>query len=131
VHIFDFLFDKNALFFLMLDTYNNFSFDEKRTGGFIREPNSVINETKDWIKDEKINFLDFFNDRFTITNNPNDHVESKTIINYLTNDCKLNISATKIGLILGKLITIEPKVSNIRNKTCRNGIKENSYSDDL
>jgi hypothetical protein len=67
------------------------------------------------------------NEKFEITNDPNDFVESKKIVEYLIDTCKLNMSATKIGIILSKLINVQPKDKNINNKRCRLGIKFNSY----
>jgi phage/plasmid-associated DNA primase len=122
---------KNALLFVMIDTFNSMTFDEKKIGGYIYEPKSVIQETKQWIKDEKSVFLDKLNEKFEITNNPNDYVETRKIIEYLIETCKLNMSATKIGIILSKLTTIEPKDKNIKNKRCRLGIKFNSNNIDI
>jgi hypothetical protein len=115
----------------MIDTFNSMTFDEKKIGGYIYEPKSVIQETKQWIKDEKSVFLDKLNEKFEITNNPNDYVETRKIIEYLIETCKLNMSATKIGIILSKLTTIEPKDKNIKNKRCRLGIKFNSNNIDI
>jgi phage/plasmid-associated DNA primase len=122
---------KNALLFVMIDTFNSMSEDERKIGGYIYEPKCVIQETKEWIKDEKSVFLEKLNEKFEITNNPNDFVESKKIIEYLIDTCKLNMSATKIGIILSKLINVQPKDKNINKKHCRLGIKLNSNNLDF
>lgn len=69
-------------------------------------------------------FLEKLNEKFEITNNVNDYVESKKIIDYLINECRLNMSTTKLGTILTKLINVNPKDKNIKNKKFRLGIKE-------
>jgi hypothetical protein len=78
---------KNALFNIMVDTYKSFNFDEKKLGGRIIEPKCVVLETKEWIKNENDLFLEKLNERFEITNDVNDHVESKKLIDYLVNSC--------------------------------------------
>jgi len=115
---------KSALFFVMIDTYNNLQHNEKCLGGSIIEPKCVIQETNEWIKDENTLFLEKLNEKYEITNNPNDYVESKKIIDYLTNECDLHMSTVKLGMILTKLIKVEPRDKNIKNKKCRLGIKE-------
>ena len=114
---------KNALLYVMIDTFNSMTEDEKKIGGYIYEPKCVIQETKQWVKDEKSVFLEKINERFEITNDPKDYVESRKIVEYLIETCKLNVSATKIGIILSKLIKVEPKDKNINKKHCRLGIK--------
>ena len=43
---------KDALFYVMTDTYNSLQQYEKYIGGSITEPKCVTQETKEWIKDE-------------------------------------------------------------------------------
>ena len=99
--------------------------DERKLGGYIPEPKCVIQETKEWIKDENNNFMDKLNERFEITNNPEDYVESKKIIDYFINDCDMKLSSVKIGMILSKIINVEPRDKVVNRKKVRLGIKEN------
>lgn len=115
---------KNALFNLLQDTYKLLTKKEKQLGGHIIEPSCVIQETNSWISDEKTIFLEKLNEVYEITNDINDFVESKRIIDYLINDCKMRISANKIGMILKKIIKLDKSDAVIKNKRCRLGIKE-------
>lgn len=115
---------KNSLFYLMVDTYNDLIGDEKIFGGYIQEPKSVLLETSEWIKDENILFEEKILEKYEITNDKDDYVESKNIINYITKECELNFSSVKIGRLLSNLINVEPRDMNKNNVKCRLGIKE-------
>ena len=119
---------KNALFYLMIDTYNNLSDNEKIIGGYIIEPKSILLETKEWIKDENAIFEETLNERFESTNNIEDYVETKKIINYFIKECKMNLSSVKIGRMLTSLIKVESRDMNIKNVKCRLGIREIFYN---
>ena len=88
----------------------------------------MVQETKKWIRDEKSIFLEKLNEKFEITNNPNDYVESSKIIDYLIKECNLHMSSIKIGITLAKLIKVEPRDKIILKKRCRLGIKKISDS---
>ena len=94
---------KDGLFYLMIDTYNNLMSNEKTLGGYIPEPPSILLETKEWIKDESMIFNDKILEKYEITNNKEDYVESKKIINYITKECELNYSSVKIGRLLSSI----------------------------
>ncbi len=115
---------KNALFFLMSDTYNKMLAKEKNIGGHIEEPKSVLLETKEWIKDENSLFEEKILEKYEITNNKEDYVESKKIIDYIVKECQMNFSSVKIGRLLSNMINVEPRDLNIKNVKCRLGIKE-------
>jgi predicted ATPase len=115
---------KNALLYLMIDTFNNLKNEEKVLNGNIPEPKSVLLETSEWIKDENLLFEEKILERYEITNKKEDYVESKEIINYITKECEMNFSAVKIGRLLTNLINVEPRDMNIKNVKCRLGIKE-------
>ena len=115
---------KDALFYLMVDTYNKMSEKEKELGGYISEPKSVLMETNEWIKDENMLFEERILERYEVTNNIKDYIESKNIINYITKDCNMNFSSVKIGRLLSNLINVEPRDMNIKNIKCRLGIRE-------
>jgi hypothetical protein len=125
---------KNSLFFLMIDTYNQMNENEKKIGGFIEKPETVIINTKKWIKDEKTDIFDKLNEKYDITNNDNDKTPMSEIIEYLTVKCNVNMSATKIGIIINKIITLENKDKIINKKKYKLGIKirhyENQYTFD-
>ncbi len=115
---------KNALFFLMSDTYKRMTNKEKNIGGHIEEPKSVLLETKEWIKDENSLFEEKILEKYEITNNKEDYVESKKIIDYIVKECQMNFSSVKIGRLLSNMINVEPRDLNIKNVKCRLGIKE-------
>ena len=119
---------KDGLFYLMIDTYNNLMSNEKTLGGYIPEPPSILLETKEWIKDESMIFNDKILEKYEITNNKEDYVESKKIINYITKECELNYSSVKIGRLLSSLIDVEPRDMNTINGKCRLGIKEKNLN---
>ena len=115
---------KDALFYLMVDTYNSLIETEKILGGYIQEPKSILMETSEWIKDETMLFEEKILEKYEITNNKDDYIESKNIINYITKECELNFSSVKIGRLLTNLINVEPRDMNKNNIKCRLGIKE-------
>ena len=115
---------KNALFYLMVDTYNNLIESEKKFGGYIEEPKSVLMETSEWIKDDSMSFEEKILEKYEITNNKEDYVETKNIINYIIKECEMNLSSVKIGRLLTNLINVEPRDMNIKNIKCRLGIRE-------
>ena len=115
---------KDSLFYLMIDTYNNLIGKEKIFGGCIQEPKSVLSETSEWIKDENMLFEEKILEKYEITNDKNDYVESKNIINYITKECELNFSLVKIGRLLSNLINVEPRDMNKNNVKYRLGIRD-------
>jgi hypothetical protein len=115
---------KDGLFYLMVDTYKNLSDKEKKLGGYIQEPKSVLMETSEWIKDENMSFEEKILEKYEITNNKEDYVETKNIINYIIKDCNINFSSVKIRRLLSNLINVEPRDMNIKNVKCRLGIRE-------
>lgn len=108
----------------MVDAYNSLSSSEKILGGKIIIPNCVMLETKTWIQDENELFLEKLNEKYEITNNRNDCVEISKLITYLTENCNLHFSATKIGILLNKLIKINNNDKRINHKRCKIGIRE-------
>lgn len=115
---------KDSLFYLMVDTYNNLIDKEKIFGGCIQEPKSVLSETSEWINDENMLFEEKILEKYEITNDKEDYVESKNIINYITKECELNFSSVKIGRLLSNLINVEPRDMNKNNVKCRLGIRD-------
>ena len=115
---------KNSLLYLMIDTYKSLNNIEKEIGGNIEDPISVKMETKEWIKDEEVLFLEKINEKFEITNDEKDSIESSKILKYIKEECNMKISDVKIGLLLNKLIKLDNSCKTIKNKRCRIGIKK-------
>jgi len=115
---------KDALFYVMVDTYNSLTVSERTMGGKVTIPKCVLLETKTWIQDENVVFLEKLNEKYEVTNNPDDYIETSKIITYLTENCGLHFSATKIGIILNKLIKLDMKDKFIGHKRCKIGIHE-------
>ena len=118
---------KDALFYVMVDTYKSLSNSEKMINGEIEEPASIKMEIKEWLMDEKELFKTKLSEKYEITNNKNDYVNIREIINYLTNTCKLRMSETKIDRNLNNLIELdkEDKDKFINHKRYKVGIKIN------
>jgi hypothetical protein len=114
---------KNSLFFLMTDTYKILAQNEKELGGYINTPDIVDLEIKKWMINDNTNFIDKINEAFEITNNPNDFTQTNKIIEYIINNSNLNMSVTKIGIEINKLITLEEKDKIIKKQRCKLGIK--------
>lgn len=97
---------RDALFWIMVDTYQTMTYDEKRFGGVIKEPDCVKEETKEWVGDDGSgDFEDYIRKRYEVTGSIDDSVPSKDIVEYIINDCKMSgLSATKIGILLSKMI---------------------------
>ena len=94
---------KNALFHLIVRTYVSMENTEKQLGGCIIEPQCVINETKESIVDDKVKFLEKLNEFFEITNNPDDKVETKIIIEKILGNGDIKLSSIAIGKKLNSL----------------------------
>ena len=99
---------KNALFHLIRKTYINLLESEKKIGGFIAEPLSVVSETKDWIVSDDAIFNQILEDNFEITNNLENHIPFSKI-SQIFKDNKLNWSDKKIsGMIKNKIKITQP-----------------------
>lgn len=112
---------KDALVHLMIRTYNNLTESEKCIGGYIEEPYCVLLESRSRVVSEKDTFLSFIQDKYEITNNESDYVNSRDIINYIKNDCGMNLSDTQIGRFLNDILKFPvKKTTHIRYRV---GIK--------
>jgi hypothetical protein len=98
---------KNSLFWVMVDTYTSMTYDEKRKGGLIEEPECVKEETSEWVGGDggDDEFSENIRRRYDITGLETDNVPSAEIVDYIITECRLNLSANKIGRMLSKLIT--------------------------
>jgi hypothetical protein len=97
---------RDALFWVMVDTYQNMEADEKRKGGVVVEPDCVKEETKDWVGDGgDEDFEVFIKRKYDITGLATDSVPSRDIVDYITTECKVSgLSPNKIGRLLTKII---------------------------
>lgn len=102
---------RDALFWVMVDTYNKMNAEEKRKGGIVSEPDCVKEETKDWVGDDgNEDFEVFIKRRYEITGSTEDATPSKDIVDYIMNECKMtSMSANKIGRMLTKMIQAKNK----------------------
>jgi len=104
---------KDALFHLMVDTYAEMTPEEKTRGGALITPESVLEETKEWIGDDGSgDFKEAILKRYEITGVETDSVPSAEIIEYITHDRKMALSANKVGRLITKMVQEV-------NKSCR------------
>jgi hypothetical protein len=97
---------KDALFWVMVDTFNEMTVEERQKGGYISEPSCVNEETKEWVGDDGSgDFEDNIRLRYTITGNPEDSVPSSEIVDYIIKEKRMNLSGNKIGRMLTKMIS--------------------------
>ncbi len=97
---------KNGLFFVMRDTFQSMTEEERKKGGTLIEPDCVKEETKEWVGDDGGDeFEIFIKRRYDITGSEEDSASSKDLVDYIINDCKMSsLSPNKIGRMLTKLI---------------------------
>ena len=114
---------KNSLLFLMIDTYKTLITHEKEFGGSIDTPNIINSEIKKWMINDNNNFFDKINEAFEITNNPSDITPTNKIIEYIINNSNINMSVTKIGIEINKLIALDEKDKIIKKQKYKIGIK--------
>lgn len=76
------------------------------------------------MSDETSMFLDKLNERFVITNNRNDSVECKKLVDYFLKECNMNISTNKLGRLISSFIKLDDSIKKINNNKHRIGIKE-------
>jgi hypothetical protein len=102
---------KNALFYVMVDTYQSMKAEERIKGGTLDEPDCVKEETKEWVGDDGgDDFEIFIKRKYEITGDKEDSTSSKDLVDYIINECKLSsLSPNKIGRMLTKLIQAKNK----------------------
>ena len=108
---------KDALFFVMVDTFAELSASEKERGGLLPDPACVIEETKEWVGDDGSgDFEDTIRLRYDITGLAEDSVPSKDIVEYIQKEKRMALSDNKIGRMLTKLIKAKnPELARDRN----------------
>lgn len=114
---------KNGLIQLMIRTYNSLTEEEKVLGGSIEEPKCVKIECKRRVVNEKENFMNFIKERYEITNNEEDYVPSREIIDYIKDDCDMKFSDIQIGRILSEMLSVSNSTKMIKGVRCRCGLK--------
>jgi len=118
---------KDALFYVMWDIYKEMGDEEKRWNGKLYEPKALMEDTKEWAGDTNGDLKTFLEERYEITNDPNDTVSCKSIIDFIVDECKQRLSPQKIGRELGKLIKLPDDIEQQvvqEGKKHRRGIKE-------
>ena len=118
---------KDALFHLMADTYNTMADAERKWNGKLYEPTAVMEDTKEWAGDVNGDFKSILEERFEITNSPDDTVACKTIIDFIVDVKKQRLSSQKIGREISKLIKMPDGIEAqkvIAGQKYRVGIKE-------
>jgi hypothetical protein len=110
---------KDALFFVMVDSFQEMTEEERKKGGQNEPPACVLEETAEWIGDDGSgNFAEHIRSKYEITGNPDDCVPSKAIVDFINDEKKMALSANKIGRMLSKLIqTKNPKCERDRQPT--------------
>jgi phage/plasmid-associated DNA primase len=91
---------KDAFFWVIVDCYNTMGDSERRIGGALHTPQTVIEETKEWVDDES-DVMKLIKEKYEVTTDEDDFVPYKDILKYLKG-CKVNQSDNKIGRELTK-----------------------------
>jgi len=118
---------KNALFHLMVDTYHGMAEGERKWNGKLYEPKAVMEDTKEWAGDVNGDFKTILEERYEITNSPDDQIECKAIIDFIVGVRKQNLSPQKIGREISKLIKLPDGIESqklVSGTKYRVGIKE-------
>lgn len=124
---------KNALVWLMADTYASMTHEERKWNGKLTEPACVTEETKQWTAVTDVATL--LEERYVITNNPKDtEVSSRELIEYLEKKGVV-MSPQKLALEIGKLISLPPGCTLQKDVSrggakYRRGIRLRSEADD-
>jgi len=87
----------------------------------------VMEDTKEWAGDVNGDFKSILEERFEITNSPDDTVACKTIIDFIVDVKKQRLSSQKIGREISKLIKMPDGIEAqkvIAGQKYRVGIKE-------
>jgi hypothetical protein len=96
---------KEALFWNFVDCYNAMTEDERKLGGQLYEPECVKEETTEWVAGgDDASFENTILERFVITGNPEDAIESKMIVDYILNDKRMRMSPVEVGRKLTAII---------------------------
>jgi hypothetical protein len=101
---------RNALFYLLVDTFKGLPEDERKKGGRFTDPPAVMEDTKEWAGDVNGDFKSLIEGKYKITNKPDDTILSKELVDYVIDECKQRISPQKVGRELSKLIKLPDDV---------------------
>lgn len=97
---------KDALFWLMADTFKTMEASERQWGGRLNDPVSIAEATTEWTNPEDGSFKSVFMKRFIVTNKVEDFVKSSSIVSYMIKEKKFNLSPQKLGREVTKLISL-------------------------
>jgi len=87
---------KDSLFWIIVDCYNAMGAEEKKIGGTLETPDSVLQETNEWIDDVETDVSKLIKAEYIITDCEDDYVITNDIISYLY-EKGLNQSVNKLG----------------------------------
>lgn len=95
----------DALTWVMIDTYQSMTKDERKIGGYIEPPQAVKDSTNDYVpEDTSDQYKDYIEELYEITGNKDDSVASSELMNYMGEKFP-DLSKQKRGLILTGLIS--------------------------
>jgi len=87
---------QDSLFWLIIDCYNAMTYAEKRIGGSLETPSSVVAETNEWINNDETTVSKLLHEKFEISDSEDDYVLTRDVIDFL-NTKGLNQSDNKLG----------------------------------
>jgi hypothetical protein len=120
---------KDLLVWVIIKAFRRMSAKEKKWGNTIDEPDCVKALSAEYIKPDAETLADIFNEKFVITNDPNDYVFTREIIDYIRSKGN-NDSDKKLGDWISAQQRIEKKIDVRKAKKVRLGIKKRGYDDD-
>jgi hypothetical protein len=125
---------KDALFYVMVDTYNDMTETERKLGGVLHEPECVREETREWVGDDgTAEFATVVGRRYEITGDPEHQTPTEEICEYIITERKMKLSPNKVGRMLTKLVQAInkdcPNDKNVRGVKHRLGIRRFGLGD--
>ena len=117
---------QDAMVHLMFDAYKEYLRDGHNV------PSGVSEACKSWVGDSG-SIKSHLEKEYEITNNSDDYVAARELIDYLVKTCKLPMSDTKIGIDLGKVVKLVRDVKRENGKSVKiwKGIKKISIGYDM
>ena len=111
---------QDAFFWVIANCYNSIKgTEEAEIGGVIHDCEEVMRFTKEMICDEKEDILQCLQEKFIITNNINDAVPVRNIVDHLKRSGKSH-SPQKIGLIINKIMKLPENIECVKKS---NGVR--------
>jgi len=120
---------KDLLVWVIIKAFRRMTQEEKTWGHTIEEPECVKQLSAEYIKPDAETLADIFNEKFVITNDPNDWVFTREIIDFIKSRGN-NDSDKKIGDWISSQQRLEKKIDVKKAKKVRLGIKKRSMNED-